>query len=551
MSNLFVITASNPGAMQHVEDTIKNPILADKVERHFAGSELAEVKSIGLKHGYYAWGAMPGPGNVSTWNRLQIGDHILVYQKKKYTYYTRVLFKARNREFALENWGEDSAGKTWEYMYLLEPPTRFATAVATSILAEYLPTTYMGFQRISDEKTSNIVSGHGSLEAYLTKVIPDLSTRYPSSPRFWWVNHGKSYATESEGGFMWAPNRDRGGGVPVHWSTMKAVKRGDVVLNYASGAIRAISLAESAAYDYENMSASSAWDAKGQRVDLEYHEIEPLALTRIQPFIEEIGAHIRSKNSPYDSRGGIKQGYLFDFSLAAAKTIRRIYGTPFPPPVEVYFGDLEQSEQAQANPILDLLTAKKQIILYGPPGTGKTYIARKTAVRTLEPRSGSRSNVLPPPSEREPASSWVFQANPNRYDILGALSDPEYEETMWSVNQHRDKIRSGDTAFIWMSGPSAGIYAVADITSDPRMVSGDADDDRYWRSSADVGAPRLVVGIRITRNLVSAPILKSELLGIPQLRDVEILRFAQATNFAVTQTQRAEILKLVESRSMA
>ena len=387
MKNLFVITASSPEARQHVVRTIEKPIRVDKVERHFAGSELSEVKNLGLKHGYYAWGAMPGPRNVPTWDKMQIGDHILVYQNGSYTYYTRVIFKAHNREFALDNWGPDEDGKTWEYMYLLERPLTLTTPVEASVLAEYLHASYRGFTQISPERISRIMSDYGSLDAYLAQFFRDSRIKEP--------------------------------------------------------------------------------------------------------------------------------------------------------------------EPVEPNPMLDLAIGKKQVILYGPPGTGKTYVARKIAVRFLEPHSGSRSSVLPPPSEQEPANSWIFQANPNRYDILGALSDPECEETMWSVNQHRDNIRNGDTAFIWMSGPSAGIYAVADITSDPRMVSGDAEDDRYWRSSADVGAPRLVVGIRITRNLVSAPILKSELLGIPQLRDLEILRFAQATNFAVTQTQRAEILKLVESRSMA
>jgi hypothetical protein len=174
MTNLFVITASNPEARQHVADTIEHRIRADKVERHFAGDELAEVKKIGIKHGYYAWGAAPGPRNRSTWAKMQIGDHVLVYQNRSYTYYTTVLFKAHNREFALDNWGQDDAGRTWEYIYLLDRPTRFTAPVEVSVLAHYLPLAYLGFTRVSDERTSRITSAHGSLEAYLAQVFPDL-----------------------------------------------------------------------------------------------------------------------------------------------------------------------------------------------------------------------------------------------------------------------------------------------------------------------------------------------------------------------------------------
>ena len=101
MKNLFVITASNPDAKRHVENTIQRPIPASKVEKHFTGSKLAQVKTIGMEHGYYAWGSMPGDRNIPTWEKIQIGDHILVYQNKDYTYYTRVLFKDQNKEFAL------------------------------------------------------------------------------------------------------------------------------------------------------------------------------------------------------------------------------------------------------------------------------------------------------------------------------------------------------------------------------------------------------------------------------------------------------------------
>ena len=120
MKNVFVFTASGTNAKQHIKDTIENPIPHMKVEKHFMGKDLAKVIEINKKHKYYAWGALPGEGNINTWSKMQIGDHVLVYQNKKYTYYSRVLFKARNADFALDNWGKSREDETWEYMYLLE-----------------------------------------------------------------------------------------------------------------------------------------------------------------------------------------------------------------------------------------------------------------------------------------------------------------------------------------------------------------------------------------------------------------------------------------------
>ena len=85
MKNLFVFTASNPEAKQHIKDTVENPIPKEKVERHFSGAELSQIKKIGNEFGYHAWGALPGPVNTKTWKAMEIGDHILIYQDKLLT----------------------------------------------------------------------------------------------------------------------------------------------------------------------------------------------------------------------------------------------------------------------------------------------------------------------------------------------------------------------------------------------------------------------------------------------------------------------------------
>jgi hypothetical protein len=176
MTNLFIITASNPAAQQHIRDTIEQSIPTEKVEKHFSGFELEQIKLIGLEHGYHAWGATPGEKNIPTWERMQIGDLMLVYQHKTYTYYAKVLFKARNRDFALENWGQDEEGNTWEYMYLLERPIKFESPINAKDLADYLPASYRGFMQITGDRAAKIIADHGSIEMYLSKVIPDFKT---------------------------------------------------------------------------------------------------------------------------------------------------------------------------------------------------------------------------------------------------------------------------------------------------------------------------------------------------------------------------------------
>lgn len=81
--------------------------------------------------------------------------------------------------------------------------------------------------------------------------------------------------------------------------------------------------------------------------------------------------------------------------------------------------------------------------------------------------SGATSLTVPTTiSGGADTSVWIFQANPDRYDILNALSDEKIGNSIhWLVNQHKGEIRQGHIGLLWMSGKDSGIYAVTQITS--------------------------------------------------------------------------------------
>lgn len=132
---------------------------------------------------------------------------------------------------------------------------------------------------------------------------------------------------------------------------------------------------------------------------------------------------------------------------------------------------------------------------------------------------------------------WFFQANPNRYDILNALSDPNGEVDRWQVNQYWDKIKEGDVVLLWMSGvKEGGIYAIGETTSNPLILDVNALD-KHWVNEQDRNQKRLMVNIRIVARLVNNPILRAELKGILGLQNLSILRFSQGTNFPVSNDE--------------
>jgi len=133
---------------------------------------------------------------------------------------------------------------------------------------------------------------------------------------------------------------------------------------------------------------------------------------------------------------------------------------------------------------------------------------------------------------------WIFQANPNRYDILNALSDDEIgSEIHWLINQHKNEIAKGQLGLIWLSGSEGGIYALTEIISNPQFMSEPAEEEKYWIDSTDKGKEKLRVKMKVLQNMVNKPIYKNELRNTAGLENISIFRQSQGTNFPLTNDE--------------
>ncbi len=145
-------------------------------------------------------------------------------------------------------------------------------------------------------------------------------------------------------------------------------------------------------------------------------------------------------------------------------------------------------------------------------------------------------------------NTWIFQANPQRYDILNALADPAVQRYNWFVSRHKSKIKKGDVGLIWMSGNDAGIYAVAEIISDPAIMGETPAEDKYWINNEDRGKNKMRVELINKIVLINSPVFRHELKSIEGLRDLSILRIPRGTNFPVTLHEWNVIKGLINSR---
>lgn len=65
--------------------------------------------------------------------------------------------------------------------------------------------------------------------------------------------------------------------------------------------------------------------------------------------------------------------------------------------------------------------------------------------------------------------AWIFQGNPNRFDIDDYLS--RYSQLIyWRTNRYIKEISVGDPVFIWRAGSDAGAVAVGRVVEEPTQA---------------------------------------------------------------------------------
>jgi len=141
---------------------------------------------------------------------------------------------------------------------------------------------------------------------------------------------------------------------------------------------------------------------------------------------------------------------------------------------------------------------------------------------------------------------WIFQSNPERFDILNALE--ELDEDVWEVNRYKDKIKAKDIGIIWMSGKDGGIYAISDVVTNPDYMGESEEVAKFWHSEDDRNQIRLRVKLQYRLKLLNNPMLRHELKNIPQLKNMSIFKQPQGINFPVTESEWSILSDLIKKR---
>jgi hypothetical protein len=127
--------------------------------------------------------------------------------------------------------------------------------------------------------------------------------------------------------------------------------------------------------------------------------------------------------------------------------------------------------------------------------------------------------------------NWVFQANPELFAVDDALRS--LSNIHWLVQRYQDEISAGDRAYIWRSGPAAGILGEVEILEPPKLAPEPDDERRFNVQASKFAGEQLRVQCRVIRVLES-PLARNVISETPGLSELMILRAPQGTNFPVS-----------------
>nr|MBA3533071.1 EVE domain-containing protein [Ardenticatenales bacterium] len=154
----------------------------------------------------------------------------------------------------------------------------------------------------------------------------------------------------------------------------------------------------------------------------------------------------------------------------------------------------------------------------------------------IERLAHARANVQDTPR------AWVFQANPEQFDLAGAVQ--ALEQLHWTTRQHVAEIHAGDIVYLWEAGPEAGIVAVAHVLTDPAPLP-DTASRAFWQNPSEADEVEARVALQIDL-LLPERLTRDELRADPALQNMLILRQQRGANFPLTAEEAATLEALIE-----
>jgi hypothetical protein len=146
-------------------------------------------------------------------------------------------------------------------------------------------------------------------------------------PKAWWVNQGRTYKQQRDGGYLWAPKLSADGKALEHWTNLTRLELEDVVLHYLKGSVRAVSRVVEPAIEATRPAElpEGPWSSEGYLVRADYHELSD------HLGIQAIPLEWRTQAAgPFMEQGTVGQVYLSPLSNEFVQKMMDRFAGMFP-----------------------------------------------------------------------------------------------------------------------------------------------------------------------------------------------------------------------------
>lgn len=146
--------------------------------------------------------------------------------------------------------------------------------------------------------------------------------------------------------------------------------------------------------------------------------------------------------------------------------------------------------------------------------------------------------------------AWIFQRNPDRFDIDDYLS--RYSQRIyWRTNRYIKEISAGDPVFIWRTGKEGGAIAIGQVVETPTPAQGvkypEAMGNELWSACDSMPHDGFKTGIQLSEvrlsisdGMVSRAAIKSDRI----LAESNIIKVPNGTVFRLSTDELAALMCL-------
>lgn len=174
MPNLVLQPASGQEAAIHYENTIRKGVSLTDIAKYLTPDQQKELKVIYKESAIQIWGIVPGVKNANfpKWLKINPGDIVFFSQRGNLVGKAIVTYKLHSRPLAIDLWGQDEDGETWEYVYFLNdfeelsiPIKKFNNIIG---FKENFP--IYGVMVLDQKRTEEVISSLGSVDEFLEEI---------------------------------------------------------------------------------------------------------------------------------------------------------------------------------------------------------------------------------------------------------------------------------------------------------------------------------------------------------------------------------------------